>query len=110
VRNHRHRHPKPAKPDGPEFPNLLLCLGWVACNGGNGGRGTRERESAYLKDESTGEGVHIPYAQAVSMMKSHPLQFVRRVSVLSVQQWVYRMVAPTGQSVAQELMTMLRCP
>ena len=91
----------------PEFPDLILCLGWVA---ENGGRGERKKHSAYLKDESTGEGVHIPYEQAVAYMKSHPLQFVRRIAVLSVQEWVYRMVSPTHQSVLQELNTMLRCP
>ena len=48
---------KKCKRDYPEFPDLLLCLGWVASNGG---RGEREKYSAYLMDESTGEGLHIP--------------------------------------------------
>jgi len=91
----------------PEFPDLLLCLGWVARNGG---RGEREKYSAYLMEESTGEGLHIPYAQAVAMMKTHPLQFIRRISVASVQEWVYRMVSPTKQSAFEEAMTMLRHP
>jgi hypothetical protein len=88
----------------PEFPDLLLCLGWVSKVGGD-----EEKHSAYLKDESTGEGVRIPYAQAVALMKTRPLQFIRRISVASVQEWVYRMVSPTRQSVLQEMMTMLRC-
>ena len=90
-----------------EFPDLLLCLGWVASNGG---RGTRDRYSVYLMEESTGDGIHIPYSQAVAMMKTHPLRFVRRISVASVQQWVYRMVNPTEQSAFQEMMTMMRFP
>jgi hypothetical protein len=96
-----------SKRDIPEFPDLLLCLGWV---NSNGGRGTRDRYSAYLMEESTCEGMHIPYSQAVAMMKTHPLRFVRRISVASVQQWVYRMVNPTEQSAFQEMMTMMRYP
>lgn len=96
-----------AKSPKPEFPDLLLCLGWVA---ENGGRGERKKLSAFLKDESTGEGVHIPYAQAVAVMKSRPLQFVRRIAICSVQEWVYRMVSPTRQSVLQEMSLMLRYP
>lgn len=82
-------------------------MGWVACNGG---RGERKHESAFLLDESTGEGIHIPYAQAVAMMKTHPLRFIRRISVASVQEWVYRMVNPTRQSALEEMTTMLRFP
>ena len=96
---------KKSKRNYPEFPDLLLCLGWVACNGG---RGERDRYSAYLMEESTGEGMNIPYSQAVAMMKTHPLRFIRRISVASVQQWVYRMVNPTEQSAFQEMMTMMR--
>ena len=91
----------------PEFSDLLLCLGWVASNGG---RGEREKYSAYLMDETTGEGLHVPYAQAVAMMKTHPLRFIRRISVCSVQQWIYRMVSPTKQSIFEEMTTMLRFP
>ena len=98
---------KKAKRVMPEFPDLLLCIGWVA---ENGGRGERKKQSAFVKDESTGEGVHIPYDQAVALMKTRPLQFVRRVAVLSVQEWAYRMVSPTRQSVIDELKTMMRCP
>ena len=98
---------KKSKREYPEFPDLLLCLGWVACNGG---RGERDRYSAYLMEESTGKGIHIPYAQAVSMMKTHPLRFIRRISVATVQQWVYRMVNPTNESAFREMMTMMRFP
>jgi len=89
-------------PEYPEFPDLLLCLGIV------------DRDMSYAKyrahvtDESTGEGCSIPYNQALSAMKTRHMKFLRKVSVCTVQAWIYRMVKPDNQSTLQEMMTMRR--
>jgi len=88
-------------PKFPELPDLILCLGMVDRNG------TNEKLSAYIKDESTGEDCHFPYSQAVAMMKTRHMKFLRRVSVINVQAWIYRMVKPDTQSTLQEMMTMM---
>lgn len=96
----------PRFPEFPECPSLILCLGWITDIYGR----ERQRYSALLLDEETGEECHIPYAQAVAMMKIRPLQFIRRVSICSVQEWVYRMVKPTRQSMLSEMGCILRNP
>jgi len=87
----------------PEFPDLLLCLGIVNRDMSNA------MFRAHVTDESTGEGCSIPYNQALSAMKTRHMKFLRKVSVCTVQAWIYRMVKPDNQSTLQEMMTMVRC-
>ena len=89
-------------PETPEYPDLLLCLGMVDRDM------SYAKFSAYVTDESTGEGCSIPYDQALSAMKTRHMKFLRKVSVCTVQAWIYRMVKPDTQSSLQEMMTMIR--
>jgi len=92
----------PESPEYPEFPDLLLCLGMVDRDM------SYAKFSAYVTDENTGEGCSIPYDQALSAMKTRHMKFLRKVSVITVQAWIYRMVKPDNQSTLQEMMTMIR--
>jgi len=89
-------------PEVLEYPDLILCLGIVNRDMSNA------KFSAYVTDESTGEGCSIPYDQALSAMKTRHMKFLRKVSVCTVQAWIYRMVKPDTQSSLQEMMTMIR--
>jgi len=92
----------PVAPELPEFPDLILCLGMVDRDM------SYAKFSAYIKDESTGEDCHFPYSQALAMMKTRHMKFLKRISVINVQSWIYRMVKPDNQSTLQEMMTMIR--
>ena len=91
----------PVAPELPDFPDLILCLGMVDRDM------SYAKFSAFITDESTGEGCSIPYNQALSAMKTRHMKFLRRVSVINVQAWIYRMVKPDNQSSLQEMMTMM---